>query len=176
MKKTFAFSFTFLLLTLQGPRNAYAEEAMSFVAQVEDEALAEEAILLAHCVATRSGRGWEFNGEIRGTHWLQVREKNHLLKGSYQNGNEEIAFELHAGGSDKTCETLEPGKAERKNGIVPETLTPPALATNESNSGIFENPNTGHKTWIWAGLGVTAIAGFLFYKSRQPDHTAIQMN
>jgi hypothetical protein len=142
-------------------------ESLSFVAQVENENLAEDAILLAHCLADRTDRPWEFNGELRGTHWLKVEERNHVLSGIYRDGKQETAFELKPGESDAVCDKLAPGKTA-------EISSAQALRTEPSLPVVASDPPT--KTWLWVGVGAAAVAGFLFWKSRQPTYSSIQMN
>src|SRR5258708_1885589 len=89
-------------------RAGHAEELLSFTAQVENEALAEEAILLVHCLAERTGHGWQFDPETHGKLWLNLREEAHRLKGIYHRGEAEKAVTLTSGGSDSVCDQLEP--------------------------------------------------------------------
>lgn len=154
--------------------NVYASDTIRFSAQMEDEALAEEAILLVHCLANRSGLPWEFTGETRGNHWLRLQEKNQVAHGTYKNAEKEEAFVLRSGEADTTCEQLEPSSPSPKLGSAEEVAPLPRLGGTESAESTMSAPNK--KVWLWLGLGAAAITGFLIYKARQPQHRTIEMN
>ncbi|MGZ3651835.1 MAG: hypothetical protein ACXWP1_10345 [Bdellovibrionota bacterium] len=166
-----------LILFLSPCARANAAGALSFAAQVNDEGLAEEAILLAHCLATRTGEGWEFDGEAHGTHWLKVKEADHQLKGSYGKDGKETAFSLAAGESESTCEKLEPALAaaapeNRLAPLAPARTLDPLAETSEENP-LEAGPR---KTWLWVGVGLAAVAGgVLLWRAHQPSYRALQM-
>lgn len=158
------------------PVEAEAKEAIAFVAQVDSEALAEEAILLLHCLATRSDTSWEFSGEARGNHWLKVVEKSGRLNGTYHRASTAKEFTLQPGGSDQACDTLEPGSPATSGSLAEKAIEPapsfaPALDTPEMES----RSSAGTSPWLWVGIASVAVAGFLYWKSRQPDHRGIEM-
>lgn len=153
-----------LLLSLSSqPSNA--QQPLSFAAQIEDEQLAEEAILLLHCLSHRSGRPWEFTGDARGEAWLKVQERNRKLEGVYRSNGKEQGFELAAGESDAVCDKLE--QSTMKPEILPADPVLPRepIALSSGISG----------TWLWAGAGLAVAAGFLYWKSKQPAYKTILM-
>jgi hypothetical protein len=162
-------TFCRLLLLLQiFPHHAQGAAPISFVAQVESDALAEEAILLLHCLANRTDTSWEFSGEIQGSHWLRVLEKKGALEGTYRRGETTKSFALKQGEADQACERLEPGSP-----LIParaENSFPSSLRVTEG-----EEPRIAPKTWIWVGIASAALGGFFFWRSRQPDHRGVEM-
>lgn len=148
------------------PAWARAAEPIRFLAQVESEALAEEAILLLHCLAARAGTSWEFSGEASGRHWMSVEEKKGLLEGVYQREAAHKKFLLRAGQSDDVCDQLEPAAAPA---LPAEPKLAPALVTVEEDSG-----GKG-RAWLWVGIGAALVGGFLVWRSRQPDHRGVEM-
>lgn len=152
---------------------AHARETILFSAVVDDETLAEEAIMLAQCISEKTGVSWEFSGEIRGSHWLKVRQEGQQLQATYHKEKQESATQLKAGASEEACEKLEPGSKE----IEPSKILSPLNSLTPSlprDSGNEEKEITG-KTWLWAGAGAIALMGLLFWRSRQPDHRRIEM-
>ncbi len=150
---------------------AYAANTIQFFAQVENEVLAEEAVLLVHCLSARSGNSWEFSGEARGETFLRIREKDHAAEGVYKNGKAEQVFRLKSGEADKVCEELEkrpPDSEVRPFPGAEEPKLPDAGEVEEASAG-------SKKAWLWAGLGAAAIAGFFWYRSKQPTHRSIEM-
>lgn len=150
------------------PAPVFAGEPIRFLAMVESEALAEEAILLLHCLAARADTSWEFSGEASGQHWLKVQEKNKILEGTYKRGASTTGFELRAGESDQACDKLEPTASK------PE----PAHALSPALSTMQDEPEAGPtRTWLWVGLGAAAaVAGFFYWKSKQnPAFDGVEM-
>lgn len=176
----------FILTALLLPCFAHAEEPIRFVAEVSDEALAEDAILLVHCLATRLQRGWELGGEARGPVWLKVMEKEHRLTAQFHQDPGEKTVSFRAGESDSACEALVPASA------APPSTTPapsplaalaplPALSTIPPGELVAAADGDAHqtKTWLWVGGGIAVLAGgFLLYRAHahRPDYGALQMN
>ena len=160
------------LLCLSLPLEAAASPVIRFSAQVESEALAEEVILLLHCVSTRAGLSWEFSGEASGSHWLAAREAKGKAQLTWHKPEGEKTAELAAGGSENACDQLEP--ALKTTG---ELAGPAAARSLEpmSASLLDTEDQAPSRAWLWAGLGAGVVAGFLFWKSRQPDHRGVEM-
>jgi|GEM_PF-7071968 len=153
------------------PTNADGKEPIAFVARVESDALAEEAILLLHCLAARSDTTWEFSGEVRGNHWLQVSEKSGALLGNYHRGKSSKAFPLRAGGSDEACDLLEPAANPGEKTF--ETEPQPSPALNKPELEVQAQPAS--HAWLWLGAAAVAVAGFFYWKSKQPAYRGIEM-
>jgi len=158
---------TVQLLTLK----ARAAESIGFVAEVQREGLAEEAILLLHCLAARSNTSWEFSGETRGSHWLKVTEKGGQLEGSYQREASRKSFTLIEGESDRACDELEPQPSGMRALEAGPSLSP-ALSSMEEE---LDSASSSNRTWLWVGIGAAAVASFFYWKSRQPRHRGIEM-
>ncbi len=146
--------------------NAKAAEIMRFFAQVESDALAEESILLVHCLSARSGSPWEFSGQADGRHWVKVEERKGTLEGIYQRDAIQKTFRLSTGETEKVCDQLEPA------------ATPPISESLPPNISLDfrEEENPGKKaTWLWVGLGAALVGGFILWKSKQPSHRGVEM-
>lgn len=162
-----------LLLLFLCARMARAEVTLSFAAQVEDEALAEDAILLVHCLSDRSGRPWEFTGEARGPLWLEVHEESRQLKGTYHKDGKDLPFAFRAGGADETCDRLEPAAAKP----VAASLAPPAPALGSLAEPLAEESEAPPRhAWIWAAVGAAAVGGLLYWRARQPSFRTVEMH
>jgi hypothetical protein len=178
------------ILALLNILSARADEPLRFVAEVSDEALAEDAILLAHCLATRTNRGWELGSEARGPYSLRVTEKDAKLIAVYHGGAEERSFTFAAGASDVACDKLEPaaGLLADAKPPAPEprplaALAPPsplaAIPRGELLAAADEEPPAWNKTYLWVGAGIAAaVGGFLILHahSHRPDFSSVQMN
>lgn len=155
------------------PRTSSATEAISFVADVQSEALAEEAILLVHCLSNRSGLSWEWSGEKKGRQWLELHEKEGVAVGSYHRDQSDKTVELKLNQADAVCAALEP--AAKESGLA--SLAPlekdPAPLALVSDDG----QDSGHsKTWLWVGLGAAAIAGgFFLLRPKAAEHGSLLM-
>jgi hypothetical protein len=170
--------------------SAHAEEPLRFAAEVSDEALAEDAILLVHCLATRTSRGWELGGEAKGPYFLRVTEKDAKLTAVYRGGAEERSFTFAAGASDSACDKLEPtaGLLAASNPLAAEVsplaaLAPPsplaAVPRGELLSAADDEPPAWNKTYLWVGAGIAAVVGgflVLHAHSHRADFNSVQMN
>ncbi len=169
MKKQLA-----ILLSLILSSNAQAAPVIHFSAQIDDESLAEDVILLLHCVSTRSGLTWEFSGETKASHTLLAREEGRKARLAWKQPGTEKQTVMSKGGSEEACNALAPALAEPETG-APGPNTLPALSSLGSlEEDTEETPAS--KAWIWAGLGAAAVAGFLIWRSRQPDHHGVELH
>lgn len=162
---------------------ARAGETIGFVAQVENESLAEESILLVHCLSTRLNLNWEFNSQVQGNIWLRLQERKQEknLAGTFKNGKKEIPFTLKEGEANSACEALSPALDTSKANSSQLKLAPTPIGQQNSalenrDPELMGEPS--NKTMLWVGLGVLAAVGgyFLISHSKQPDHSAIQMH
>lgn len=163
MRRTLA-----LLLALTLARPAAAAPVIRFAAHVESEALAEEAILALHCVSSRAGLPWEFSGEASGSHWLRASEEKGKVRLTWHRPEGEREALLGVGGAEEACGKLEPALA-----LAPAAAAEPALERLGSAAG--EEEEAPSRAWLWVGLGAAVAAGFLLWKSRQPDHRGVEM-
>ena len=163
MKRTLT---ALLILNLACP--AEAAPVIRFAAQVDSEMLAEEAILVLHCVSSRAGLPWEFSGETTGSHWLRAQEEKGKARLTWHKPEGEKEAMLAPGGAEEACSRLEPALVAE-----PAVASQPSLAQLSSADGGEEEAPS--RTWVWVGLGTAAVAGFLLWKSRQPDHRGIEM-
>jgi hypothetical protein len=154
-----------LLFALLG--NTANAESLKFAATVNNEELAEEAITLLHCLAEKTDGGWEFTGEISGSHWLKVKEAGSALSGIYHSGKEETSFKMKAGEAESTCARLIP--AEEKISLAP----PPSDSALQTR--ILTEDKKSYLPWA-LGIGVAAVIGFIILGHSGPDHRAMQMN
>ena len=140
---------------------------LQFSAQVQDEALAEESVHLLHCLAERSGDHWEFSGNAAGDHWLKVTETGRRLQVRYLRSGAETQLELVPGEADNACDRLAPA-AEMAKAPLSEGFGTIALPTPTERKT---------KYWTWAAVFAgAAVASYLVWKSRQPDHRSLVMN
>ena len=158
------------LCLLLAAANAHAAAPLQFSAEVQDENLAEEAILLAHCLAERAGGSWEYSAEAGGQRWIKVREENRKLRGTYHKETSEQTFDLIAGGSDAACDRLEPAASSMHKASKDPALSP--LLTQDLPA---EQEEPARKTWLWVGLGLAAVGGFFFWRARQPQFNQVEM-
>lgn len=170
MKKLSGITIFALLMS-----SSEANATLSFTAAVENENLAEEAIMLAQCLAERSGEAWEFSGETRGDHWLKVRQEGQQLRLIYRQGKQETAETWKSGSIEEVCAKLEPGSEKSSTepfqprlASGPRNLDPslPEEVTSEKN----------RKPWIWIGIGAAALTGFLLWRAGQPNHLGLEMH
>lgn len=152
-----------LLLVLSlVPHRAWAAERLEFSSRIQDEALAEEAIDLLRCLSERLTLPWELLEGGKGSHRLHLEEKAGALHGRFSSPEGEKRFTLPPAGASTICEELAPKPEKELEMALEESALPPP----EKKSA-----------WLWwgAALGV-ALGGFLFWKSRQPDHRGLRMN
>jgi hypothetical protein len=150
-----------LLLSFQ---SAFAQDPLQFSARIQNEALAEEAIDLLHCLSEQLEMPWELGEGNRASHRLTLREKNSALEGAFTTPAGETAITLGRGEAHAVCAKLAP-----KLSLAPDPDLP------EKNWETLDSPMP--KRWLWAAAAAAAVAGgFLFWKSRQPDHRGFRMN
>ncbi len=167
MKERQSLCLLLCLLQLVPAYAAASAPPIQFFALAESDALAEEAILLLHCLSARANTSWEFSGEASGRHWLKVTEKAGLLHGTYRREESVKPFTLKTGGSEEACDALEPPS--------PGLALQPPEALSPALEGDLPAESPPSRAWLWAGLGAAAVVGFLFWKSRQPEHRGIEM-
>lgn len=141
---------------------------LSFSARIQDEALAEEAIDLLHCLAERKGISWELGLDDAPAPSVRVVEQGGKLVGIYR-GDSKVDFTLEKNGWRRTCELLEPLTA------APEFS---AAETSPALPDFPPEPKAGHgkKTWLWIAAGAAVLAGgFILWQGRQPDHRSLRM-
>jgi hypothetical protein len=142
---------------------AHTAEILRFHPNIQNEALAEEAIELLHCLSEKSGSSWEFNGNAGGTHRLELREESHQLRGKYHKEGESHSVELLQGSASSVCAKIYPA-------LVPSAdLEEPLLPDHE--------PETRAKfPWKFAGAAAAVLGAFLLWKaSRGPEHRSFRM-
>ena len=150
-----------VLISLSSPYTAGA--ALEFSPKIENEQLAEESILLLQCLSQKSGEDWQFTESPLGSHWLQVRQREDGIEGTYRQGGKEENFSLKTGEAETVCAKLLPTSSNP----VPEHA--PQLST------VIPEPRN-EKKWIWAGgIALALLGGILYWKSQQPDHKGYVM-
>lgn len=151
------------------PTPASAAERLRFAPVIQDEALAETAIDLLRCLATRAGVEWEYSGVASGQHWLRVEERSGRLGGVYHNGAKETPFSLGRHEAEGTCETLADAG--------PVSLAP-APAEPVADLPDLPQATRPRSYWAWgaATAGVALVAGFLIWRGKQPDHRTVRMD
>jgi hypothetical protein len=140
---------------------AHGADPLAFSGRIQNEALAEEAIDLLHCLADSLGLPWELNEEGKAAYSLRLEEKNGRLEGNFGSPAGKKEVRLSKGEANKVCSTLT--EAEEK------TADAPSLP--EENW----EPEKSKPRWLWvAGATALLLGGFLFWKSR-PDHRSLKM-
>lgn len=147
---------------------AFASPApLSFSARIQNEALAEEAIDLLHCLSERKGIPWELGTENSPAPSVRLVEKNGALEGEYR-GEEKKEFRLERNGWRAACDQLAPGAAPS----APVASSGPFLPTEEPAPA----PGHANKTWLVAGAAVAVLAGgFILWRANRPDHRSLRM-
>lgn len=148
--------------------NSALAETLQFAASIQNEDLAEESILLLHCLAERSGSAWEFSGEASGSHWLELKEKGSAAEGKYHHGKDEAPVRLRVGQAENLCGEIFPD-------TPPESLAPVTPSPALPNFGaISASPKASY--WPWA-LGAAAVVtvGYALLHSRD-RHQGFTMN
>lgn len=149
---------------------ARAASVLNFAANIQNEELAEEAVTLLHCLADRSGTHWEFTGAATGDHWLKLEENQNRIVGSYFHEKTKTAVDLKVGEAEQTCAKFHPTEMPV---IQPLAATEPTPDANFPAA--LESPPKNY--WPWAiAFGAAALAGFIFWKANQHDHSALRMN
>jgi hypothetical protein len=153
-----------LALVLTTPARA---ETLQFAASVQNEDLAEESILLLHCLAERSGSPWEFTGETAGNHWLELKEKGKIAEGKYRHGSEETPIQLAVGAAEAVCGKIYP-ELEKKTALAPAEALPD-LSTIA--------PPRPRSYWPWAlGAAAALAVGYALLHSGGASHSSFTMN
>jgi hypothetical protein len=158
-----------VLCLLLCARLAHAETPLRFAARVDDEALAEETILLVHCLAERTGRGWEFTGDASGPYWLSAREKDGKVEGTYHRDGKDTAFQLEPNGADAACDRLEPTASST---APAPRLAPVPRAALDVEAG---EPAPSRRTWLWVAGAALVVGGLVYWKSREPSYRSVEM-
>lgn len=155
-----------ILLTAQA--FAAAPAPLSFSARIQDEALAEEAIDLLHCLAERKGTSWELGLDDAPAPSVRVAEQGGKLVGVYRDeGTHE--FTLEKNGWRRTCEELQP--AAEAIALAPAESTPAIPNFTEAAPSVGST-----KTWAWVAAGAAVLAGgFILWRAGQPDHRSLRM-
>lgn len=155
-----------LLLCFAISTQAHAGEILRFDARIQNEGLAEEAIALLHCLAERSGSGWEFSGN-KGTHWLELSERSGAMTGTYHSEGKSREIALRAGEAEQACDSLIP--AAKK-----ETPTLPVEGVMDLEPDA-DTPET--RPYLkWAAISAALLGGFLLWRaSRGPDYRSLEM-
>ena len=161
--------FTKFLCLFFTTQSATASETLSFSAQIEDESLAEEAIMLTHCLSEQSGHPWEYTADSSGPRWLKLHEEGRKIRGIYHHDGRDNTLELSPGESDEVCAKLEPNSKHKNFSVIPpnEHLSPETTAISQ--------PEEIKKNLLWLGLGLASIGGFLLWKSHQARFRSIEM-
>lgn len=147
---------------------AFAGEApLSFSARIQDEALAEEAIDLLHCVAERKGISWELGSDNAPAPSVRLVEKGGRLEGIFRD-EATREFTLSKNGWRAACDELVP-EAARASAASPYL---PTEAPETEKSGTGESKGK----WLVAGAVVAALAGgFILWRAGRPDHRSLRM-
>jgi hypothetical protein len=154
---------------------ARAETLLSFTAEITDEALAEDAILLVHCLSDRTAHSWELNSETRGPLWLKMKEVGPAVEGIYHKEGKDLPFTLKPSNSDEICNQLEPASNPTPTlGLLkPDIKDPGPRGVTE----IDPPSNSTGKPWLWAAAaGAAILAGAFFWRAHQPSFSKINMN
>jgi hypothetical protein len=156
--------------------SAQGADNLNFTARIEDDALAEESILLLHCLSDRSGRSWELSTQPTGSFWLSLRQEGKVAKGNYHKPEREQQFVLEQGSAQAACDRLEPLSAF--DAVKPAAPLPRDQALVEQSATANEATFTPVRNkWLWAaGTAGLLLGGFFLWKSRQADYHRIQMN
>lgn len=150
---------TKLLILILSTSMAHAE-SLRFVPNVQNDALAEEAIALLHCLSENSGASWEISDSL-GAHYLQLKEEGGALVGEYRNGERRHPLSFRPGEADEACRSVFPESESAESEPEPEL---PREAPPEKRI----------TPWVWAGLGAALVGGFLLWKSK-PDYRSLRM-
>lgn len=143
----------------------YAQaEILRFHPNIQNEALAEEAIELLHCLSEKSGSSWEFNGNAGGTHRLELREESNELRGKYHKEKESYPIALTQGSASDVCAKIYP-------------ISAPESPLSEEAMLPDHEPETPAKfPWKLAGAASAVLGAFLLWKlSRGPEHRSFRM-
>lgn len=163
------------------------EPLLRFSAEVRDEMLAEETILLVHCLADRDHVAWEYTPDPSGALWLRAREESGEVRGTFHRNGSDLPFRFASGDSDSACEKL---AANGKKAAAPEaplSLTPqsrePSLvkANGDPTLGalatadVSESESKPARTWLWVAGVAAVVGGVLIWRARQPSYGSVEM-
>ncbi|RZA06796.1 MAG: hypothetical protein EOP11_09425 [Proteobacteria bacterium] len=161
-------NFIWCLLILQQSLAFAAPAPLSFSARIQDEALAEEAIDLLHCLSERKGIAWELGPDNAPAPSVRLVEKNGLLEGIYE-GERRQAFSLKKNGWRMACNELSPVADAEIASASPASFLTEAPAT-------LPQEKSPAKKWLIAGAAVLVMAGgFMAWRSGRPDHRSLRM-
>jgi hypothetical protein len=146
-----------LLITLP----AQAADPLAFSGRIQNEALAEEAIDLLHCLADGLELPWELNEDTKAAYALRLEEKGAQLEGFFQSPDGKKEIRLGKGEAHKICAGL--------TGAKEESAAMPGLPAENWE------PEKSKPKWLWIAAGAALLAGgFLWWNSR-PDHRSMKM-
>lgn len=148
-----------LLLLIALP--ARAADPLAFSGRIQNEALAEEAIDLLHCLADGLELPWELSEDTKAVYALRLEEKGAQLEGFFQSPAGKKEIRLGKGEANKICA-----------GLTETEEQPVALPGLPAENWEPEKPKP---KWLWIAAGAALLAGgFLWWNSR-PDHRAFKM-
>lgn len=140
---------------------ARAAGPLAFSGRIQNEALAEEAIDLLHCLADELEISWELSEESKAAFSLRLEEKGNNLEGFFQTPEGRKTIRMGRGEANKICAELT--SAEEK------TASPVELPAESWE------PEKSKPRWLWiAGAAALVAGGFFLWKSR-PDHRSLRM-
>lgn len=153
-----------LILSLTTQAAFAGTDPLEFRARIKNELLAEEAIDLLHCLSDRLEIPWELGEGGKASHRLSLTEVGGGLEGVLVLPKGETKFSLGQGESQAVCEKILPEENSEEAEMEDEPDFPSA------------SPAGPAKNWVWGVAAAAAlVGGFLFWKSRQPDHRSLRM-
>lgn len=141
---------------------AHGADPLAFSGRIQNEALAEEAIDLLHCLADSLGLPWELNEEGKAAYSLRLEEKNGRLEGAFGSPAGKREIRLGKGEANKICSEIT--GAEEK--IAGDTPALPAEGWE---------PEESKPRWLWIGAAAALLAGGFFLWKSRPDHRSFKM-
>lgn len=179
--KSFLLYFLLFSLIANGWANSAAASELRFFPKIQNESLAEEAILLLQCLSQKSGDDWVLGEgdsspapQEQKDHWLKIDQLSGKIEaqGRYFHEEKEIKFALKIAEAGKVCAT-----------IFPENPNPSPSSKEDSLPGSFPEsvdsnafPKKSNKLiWGLASAAALLVGGYLLWKSHQPDHSSMKM-